>query len=101
MESSVVHDKVVMEDIGRLNIAQQILRKKHGLLETDRCTSRRNGRSHPVVRLPTLQLLPFGGLLLVGFDRTRTAKIERRSIAANQSESLQSARSTVGACVTT
>ena len=44
---------------------------KHGLLEEDHRTSPRNGRSHFVVRLPALQLFPFGLLHLVGIDGTR------------------------------
>ena len=45
-----------MDDIGCLSIAQEIYRKKHGLLDADNRTSRRNGRSHFVVCLPALQL---------------------------------------------
>ena len=53
------YDKIALEDIGRLSIAQDIL-KGHGLLETDHRSSTRNGGSYPVFRLPALQLLPSG-----------------------------------------
>ena len=47
------HEKVAVDYIGGMSTAQEILRKKHGLLEAD-------GRSHFVVRLPALHLFPFG-----------------------------------------
>ena len=40
--------------------------EKYGLPKEDHRTSRRNGRSHLVVRLPALRLLPFGRLRVVG-----------------------------------
>ena len=48
---------------------------EHGLREADPRTSRRNGRSHFVVRLPALQLFPFGWLHLVGVDGTRRRQL--------------------------
>ena len=39
---------------------RRIFEKEHGLLETDHRSSRRNGRSHFVVRLPALRLFPCG-----------------------------------------
>ena len=45
-------------------------RSEHGLREADR-TSRRNGRSHFLARLPALQLFPFGWKHVVGVDGTR------------------------------
>ena len=54
------YEKVAMDDIGRLGIAQEIQKTKHGLLAADHRASRRNGRSHPAVCLPALQLFPVG-----------------------------------------
>ena len=59
-----------MDDIGRLGIAQEIV-KKHCLLAAEHRASRRNWRSHFVVCLPAFQLFPAGGLHMVGIDRTR------------------------------
>ena len=53
-------EKVAMGDTCRLSIGLEIPAKKHGFLEEHHRTSRRNGRSHIVVCLPALQLLPFG-----------------------------------------
>ena len=54
------YEKVAMDDIGLLNIAQEIKRKKHGLLEADHRAKERNGWSHFVVRLPAVQLFHCG-----------------------------------------
>ena len=48
-----------MDDIGRLGVAQEILRES-GLHAADRRASRRSGKSHFVIRLPALHLT-FGG----------------------------------------
>ena len=72
------YDKVAMEDIDLLS--KRFLRKSADFLETDHRTSRRNGRSHPVERLPTLRLLPFWTTTCGGFRQdTETATTERRS----------------------
>ena len=66
-----VYEKVAMVDMGSLEYCAGNSKKKHGLLETDHRTSRVNGRILLVVRLPALQMLPFGYLHLVGIDGTR------------------------------
>ena len=53
------YEKVAQEDVGRLSIAEEILTISTDFLMRI-IASRRNGRSHFVVRLPALQLFPFG-----------------------------------------
>ena len=77
-------EKVAMDGIDRLGIAQEMLRKSTDFLRRIIATSQRNGRSHHVVCLPTLQQFPLGGLTTFGwwYSRdTETVTKERRSIA--------------------
>ena len=53
-------EKVSQEEIGRLGIVQEILRKSTDFLR----------RISAPENLPALQQFPLGGLHLVGFDRT-------------------------------
>ena len=65
-----------MDDIGRLSIAQE------SLIEADHRTTRRNGRSHSVVRFPALQLFSLWMTTFGWYRRdTEMATRERRSIA--------------------
>ena len=51
--------------------------EKHWLLAAHHRASRRNGRSHFVVRLPALKLFPVGRLNLVGIDGTQRRQQEK------------------------
>ena len=65
------YDKVALVDVGSLSIAQDISRKSTDFLR--RIIAPVDGMGVcPVVRLPALQLLPFGGLHVVGIDGTPT-----------------------------
>ena len=52
------YDEVEQEDEDRQSIAQDIFAEEHGLPEAAHRTSRRTGRSHLVVRVPFLSLIP-------------------------------------------
>ena len=64
------YEKVTNDEIGRLGIVQEILRKSTAFLR--RVIAPVGGmESHFVVCRPALQQFSFGGLLLVGIDGTR------------------------------
>ena len=77
------NEKVARDEIRRLEICGNP-KKKHG-------TSRRNGRSHVVVCLPALQLVPVGGRTTFGGYRrdTESAVTERRSTAVGGVQSVE------------
>ena len=59
-----------MDDIRRLSIDQEILRKSMDFLRRIIAPVVARRRSHLVVYLPALQQFPLGGLHLVGIDGT-------------------------------
>ena len=90
-------EKVAMDDIGRLGIAQEILRNCKGFLRRIIAPVDGMERSHFVVCLPALQQLPSWMTTFGGYRRdTETATTERRNIATG-GERLVEANTTVRA----
>ena len=69
------HDKVALEKCWTPEHCAGHCEKEHGLLETAHRSSRRNGKSYVIVRLPALQLLPLADYIWW------VATVERRSIS--------------------
>ena len=78
------------------------LAEEHGLPEADHRASRRTGRSHTVVRVPSWSPIPVRRLHLVGFDRgtVRAVRRGRGSVTGGARKAADSAtgRTQTGLC---
>ena len=73
------HEKVAKDEIGRLGIVQEILKKSTDFFAAGHRASRWNGRCHLVVCLPALKQFSFGGLQSAGIDGDTEANYEWRA----------------------